>query len=456
LALSNVRCPNCQSPLSLRVEQLIDVERDPGAKARLLSGNLNRVRCPACGWEGQLATPLVYHDPAHELLLTYLPVEINLPKPEQERLIGQLINQAISQLPADRRKGYLFQPQAVLTTQGLVERVLQADGITREQLDEQRARVRLLEELLRTPADGLAAFAAQHDAELDEIFFQLATVSLQSAREERAARALSERMEGLLPLTTYGKRVLAREAEVRSAAESLSQLKEPLTREAVLELILQAPNEERQVTLASLARPALDYSFFQLLSDRIERVEGAEKERLSALRQRLLQTTQEVDAAQEARIAEAGAVLQALLQADDLDQALAQALPAVDDLFLSLLTANLQAAQQRGDAKTLGRLMEIDRRLREIIQDSLPAGLQLAQQVLDEPDEAAALRQIDQAGEALDPDFLNTLLSMAQRLEAAGDAEGAARLQRLHRHAVGASMRRQIAKGGAGPTTEAK
>jgi hypothetical protein len=445
LALSNVRCPNCQSPLSIRVEQLIDVERDPGAKARLLSGSLNRIRCPTCSWEGQLATPLVYHDPGHELLLTYMPVEINLPKAEQERLIGQLINQAITQLPAERRKGYLFQPQAVLTIQGLVERILGADGITREQLEEQRTRVRLLEDFLRTPPEGLAAFALQHDAELDEIFFQLATVSLRAARDERTARALSERLEQVLPLTSYGKRILAREAEVRSAAESLSQLKEPLTREAVLDLILQAPSEERQVTLASLARPALDYAFFQALSERIERADGSEKDRLAAIRQRLLQVTQEIDAAQEARVAEAGAVLQALLQAEDLDQALAQALPEVDDLFLSLLAANLQAAQQRGDPKTLERLTEIDRRLREMIHESLPPGLQLAQQVLDEPDETAAQRRIDEAGEALDEDFVNTLLSMAQRLESSGDGEGAARVQRLHRYAVGVSMRRKMA-----------
>jgi hypothetical protein len=54
----------------MRIEQLVDAESDPGSKARLLSGALNRVRCPVCSWEGQLAAPLVYHDPAHELLLT--------------------------------------------------------------------------------------------------------------------------------------------------------------------------------------------------------------------------------------------------------------------------------------------------------------------------------------------------------------------------------------------------
>jgi hypothetical protein len=380
-----------------------------------------------------------------------MPVEINLPKAEQERVTGQLINQAISHLPPERRKGYLFQPQAVLTLQGLVERILQADGVTREQLDEQRARVRLLEDLLRTPADGLPAFVAQHDAEMDEVFFQLASLTLQSARDARGAQAVSERLEQALALSSYGKRVLAREAEVRAAAESLSQIKEPLTREAVLDLIVQAPSEDRERALAGLARPALDYGFFQALSDRIEKAEGDEKTRLTGLRQRLLRVTQEIDAAQEARVADAAAILQGLVQADNLDEALAQSLPVVDDLFLSMLSANLQAAQQRGDEKTLARLEEIDRKLRQAIQQSLPPGLRLAQEVLDEEDEAAAVRRIDEAGETLDADFLNTLLSMSQRLEAAGDPDGAARVERLHRHGLGVSMRRQMAAGGTNP-----
>jgi hypothetical protein len=36
---------------------------------------------------------------------------------------------------------------------------------------------------------------------------------------------------------------------------------------------------------------------------------------------------------------------------------------------------------------------------------------------------------------------------MTQRLEASGDAEGAERVQRLHRYAVGSSMRKQMAGG---------
>ena len=81
------RCPNCSNPIQAQIMQLVDVGQDPSAKARLLSGSLNHVQCGVCGYQGQVATPMVYHDPEKELLLTFIPIEINMPKDEQEGAI---------------------------------------------------------------------------------------------------------------------------------------------------------------------------------------------------------------------------------------------------------------------------------------------------------------------------------------------------------------------------------
>ena len=97
-SMTQIQCPNCKAPITASIEQLIDVNKDPGAKARLLSGSINRMNCPSCGFEGQIATPLVYHDPEKELLLSFMPVELNIPKDEQERLIGKMINQVTEKL----------------------------------------------------------------------------------------------------------------------------------------------------------------------------------------------------------------------------------------------------------------------------------------------------------------------------------------------------------------------
>jgi len=445
--VSQVRCPNCRSPVQATIEQLVDVGQDSGAKARLLSGSLNRLRCPACGFEGQLATPLVYHDPAKELLLTYLPVELSLPKAEQEKVIGHLINQAIDRLPAEQRKAYLLQPQAVLTIPGLVERVLQADGITREQIDAQRTRLRVLEDLLRTPDEGLKAFVDAHDAELDDTFFQLATLSLQNARDPQAADRAARRLEAALALTSLGKRLQSQQAEIEAAVQSLNQAGKGLTREKLVDLMIAAPSPERIEALVGLTRPALDYEWFSLLSQRIDGAAGEAKTRLGLLREQLLDLTQRIDRAQEARAGQAAALLRSLLQAPDLAQALQAALPAIDDLFLGILGANLRAARDRGDEPTRQRLEEIDSRLRAIIQESLPPGLRLAQEALDLEDEDEARRRLEQSSESIDEEVLGALLGAAQRLEQAGDKDGADRVMRLHKAALGLSMRNRLRPG---------
>jgi hypothetical protein len=443
-AMTQVRCPNCKTPVQAALEQLIDVGEDPSAKARLLSGSLNMVRCPTCKFEGALAAPLVYHDPAKELLLTYVPVELGLKKDDQERMLGQLINQAVNRLPAEKRKAYLLQPQAILTPQGLVERVLAADGVTKEQLDAQRDRLRLFEDLLRTPEPEIKTFVEAHDAELNAEFFQLASLSLQATGEPRAREAAMTRLEQALELTSYGKRLEEQEAEVAAAAESLRQTGQELTRERLLELMIQAPGADRVLALAGLTRPALDYAFFQLLSDHIDTAQGDEKARLGMLRQQLLDFTQQLDKLQEARAAQSAAVLRSVLNAPDLDKALAGALPYIDDLFLGILEANLRAARERNDTATLQRLEEIDRKLREAVQRSMPAGLRLAQKVLDVDDEAQALSLLEAESSAIDDQFVSALLGAAQKLEEAGQADDSQRVRRLYRTALRLSMQTKM------------
>jgi hypothetical protein len=397
-----------------------------------------------CGFEGQLATPLVYHDPQKELLLTYLPVELNIPKDEQERLIGSLINRAIQNLVPEKRKAYLFQPQAVLTAAGMSERVLQADGITQEQMEAQRARLRLLEELLRQEPDQVAGFVTARDAQFDEPFFQLASLALTSTPEGNARQAGMQRLEEALSHTSVGKNLQAQEAEVRAAVESLRQVQDGLTREGLLRLFRDAPSPERIDALARLTRPALDYAFFQLLSEQGEASQEPEKARLVQLRDRLLDITQRLDRAEQARVAEAAAVLQSLVNAPDLDRALAQALPAVDELFLSLLEANLRAARERKDAALTARLEEIDRRVKNLIAESMPPGLRLAQAVLEAKGEAEAEALLAASPERIDEEFLSALLATAERLQQSDQLAEADRIRDLHRRAVRLSMRRKL------------
>ena len=285
-------CPNCRSPIHAQIQQLVDVGQDPGAKARLLSGSFNHIQCSVCGFDGAVAVPIVYHDPQHELLLTYVPLEASMPKNEQERIIGQMIKRVSDQLPLAERKGYLFQPQSILTMQGLVERVLEAEGISKEEIDAQRATMRLFEKVLTLPEEQIETFVEENDAELDATFFQIAGLALQSTGDRKAAEAMGARLEKIIEFSSFGKKLRAQEEALKEATKSLQALaEEGLTHETLLDQLVEAPDENRVVALVNLTRPALDYSFFQLITERIDQAQSEEKEHLTSLRQQILEIT---------------------------------------------------------------------------------------------------------------------------------------------------------------------
>jgi len=414
--VTQVRCPNCRNPIQAQVQQLIDVETEPSAKGRLLSGALNVVRCPVCGFEGQIPLPVVYHDPSKELLLTFVPMEAGLSKDDQERSVGNLIQKVLERLPAERRKAYLLQPQSVLTMQGMVDRILEADGVTKEDIENQRQKIRLFEQLLNTTEGDLEAFVSEHDDEIDDAFVQLASLALQSVGDERARQGASQRLEAAIAKSSFGKRLEEQQAELRAAVESLQEIGDGLTRENLLDLIVDAPNDSRLIALVNLTRQGLDYSFFQQLSERIDAAEGEEKARLESVRARVLEVTQQIDQVQQARAAESAALLEQLAEAEDLDQALKEVLPRIDELFLATLQANLAAAEKEEDSQAVERLTMIQDR-RDLLEAS---------------------------ADSIDDQFLNTLLSAVGRLEDGGDPAAAERVRKLHRQAMRISMRRKM------------
>jgi hypothetical protein len=442
---THIQCPNCKSPIQANIQQLIDVGHNPALKSHLLSGSFNRAQCPVCKFDGVIATPLVYHDPEHELLLTYIPVEVNMPKDEQERIIGQLINRLMDQLPAEQRKGYLFQPQSVLTMQGLIERVLETEGITKEDIEAQQAKMRLFEDLLRLPEDQLEAFVKDHDDEIDATFIQLVSLTLQSTPDPQAREAVGQRLAIILEHSTFGQRMKKQEDELKLATESLQTLsKEGLTRESLLQLFIDASSEERIVALTNLARPALDYSFFQTLSEQIESADGDESERLTKLRDQILGVTEEIDKIQEARATQAASLLKALIEAEDLEQAIAQATPYIDELFLGTLEANLRAAREGDETEIVGRLEQIQSRIEQLIKDAMPPSLKLTQELVETKDEEEAIALLESNSETIDENLLNGLMTSAEQLDGAGDQDSAEKLRRLYKHALKISMKAKM------------
>jgi hypothetical protein len=290
-----VQCPACGHRFNAPIVQIVDVGADPRLKERLLSGQLNVVTCPQCGSSGAMNGPLLYHDPAHDLLLSFVPMELGIAQDQREKLIGDLLRRLMDAIPPDARKGYLFNPSAVLTMDGLFQRILEAEGIPPEVLERQRRQGRLLSRLLAASDAELEALAREHDEELDEEFFQLLTSVIDRARragQDSEAQQIRLLRNRLLSISSWS----------REAGLTPQVLDRQEARLELLERFLAA-DEAQWPELAQANDGELDYQFFQLLTALIEGVDDESAERLTSLRTLLVELTsagKDVQASQEA------------------------------------------------------------------------------------------------------------------------------------------------------------
>ena len=447
---TRIPCPNCRQPIVAEINQLFDQNVDPTAKQRLLSGSFNQISCPVCGYQGMAATPIVYHDPEKELLLTYVPAEIGLPRDEQERVIGAHINQVIAKLAPEKRKGYLFQPQQMFTMQGMLERILQADGITKEMIDAQQKRLTLIQRLVNaTSPDAFAQIVQEEDALIDADFFGIFNRLLQvtaASGDQAGSKRLAEVQKQLLATTKFGQEIQSQSKEVEQALNDLRAAGDQLDREKLLQLVIDAPNEIRLNALVSLARPGFDYQFFQLLSDRIERARGDGRARLIKLRDEILDITRELDRQMAERLQASRQLLEEILKEENVEEAIEANLPAIDDFFVQEVNSALEAARARGDLERSAKIERVITVLKELSEAS--PDLSLVEELMSAPDDASRRIILDDNREEITPEFINTLTGIAAQIDTSEDKEMAEQFKSVYRQILRYSMEKNI--GGAG------
>lgn len=440
-----ITCPACGYRFSAPVMTIVDAGQRPDAKALFLSGQVNIAACPQCGNAGRLNTPLVYHDPDKELLLTYVPTELNLPEVEQQRIVGDLTNRVISALPAEKRKGYLLRPKSYLRLEAMIKDILEADGITPEMLEAQRARGELLERLLR--ADGeqaRQAIAQANDAQIDYEFLDLLSINIELAQRSQRPEIVSDLLalrEQVLEWTTLGQELAAREEAMVSLGLSPEGERREITREELLDKLIEAAvqggaaQSVKVETMIALGRPAIDYVFYQQLTDRIGAAEQAgDRERaatLIALRETILGETARLD--EEARQATQETVefLGQAMNSDDPHAFIRSHIQQVDSLFMSILSANLQAAEQAGQTEVVERLEMISDAVAALVLESQPPEIQFINRLLsaDYPEGTLALLQENRP--KIDDQLLDVMRLVAEDLGKNGREEAAQRMRQI-------------------------
>jgi Zn finger protein HypA/HybF involved in hydrogenase expression len=424
-----IQCPQCGQRYAAPVESLIDAAEAPDAKIRLLSGQLNVAPCPNCGSPNTISVPLVYHDPAKELLITYIPPELALPKTEQERVVGDLIRRVTSKIPQEAFKAYLLQPRGALTLQGLIDQVLAADGITPEILEAQREKMRLVETFLQASEEQLPQLVELHDDKIDTQFFQilalLAQRMLQQGRPDMAQQAL-EVQQRIVELSSTGQALLnqsmMQEQIVQQVAHDVRAFGQNAQRSDIVDLAIRyADSDAHLQALVGLIRPAFDHTTLQEITVRIGQATAAQRPALEAMRDRIVELTAMIDEQAQAALQQTVQILQAIINSPNPAEMIRQNIDLIDDTFMAVLTANIQEAERRGDSAGSAQLTEIYEVVVMALRENMQPELRFINDLLSAPSNTAVQTMITEHAHDFGPGLLAVVDAVENVVAAQGD-----------------------------------
>ncbi len=424
--MARITCPNCRRQFSAPVEQILDVEVDPLARSRLLSGQLNFVGCPHCGMGGGLDLPFLYYDPSKELALVYMPMEAGHNDMERQQLIGSLSRRLLNQLPREQRKGYLLNPQVFFSIESLVNRVLEAEGITPEIIEEQKAKAGLLMRLLETEtAEERSALIGENIALIDPAFFAMLQASISQAdmigRQDIVQRMIAL-MEQLIQETQVGRELAARSEAVRA-------LEQEPTREKLLELLVGSSDPLTRAALIGMGQNLVDYRFFQMITQRIEGAQDrAERARLEALRQELLDAREQLRQQMEAVVEERAKLLRNLLTTEQPELLARRHLDELDDIFFDLLGQAIEHSQEEGTAKEVEAYRKIWDLTTGLIRERIPPELLLLNEIAQASDREAIRQVLENNRQLVTPSLVEVLEQASQQLQEGGQQQAAGQL----------------------------
>jgi hypothetical protein len=362
-------------------------------------------------------------------------MEIGLQQAEQERIIGSLTQAVIKSIPTEQRKGYFFTPKQAFTLQGLIEMVLEADGITKEMLEARRQKVRLVETFLQSDPDQWAALAQQFDQTLDREFFEVITASAEAAiangRRDVADQLMALR-ETLLEHSTEGKQLLQSAQDQEQVIQEVANGLNALGKNATYESIVQFAVEQGQISdariqvIVGLARPLLNESFFSAFDAAIaaNSISGATAEQLTGIRDRFVELTKMVDESNQAIVDRAMETLNAILTAPDIDQGIAENIEAIDDTFLQVVSAGVEQAERQQDMITAARYKKVLEAVMQLLDQSAPPPVQFINQLLSLPTLSQAVQALTERAAEFGPELLQWLRQIQQQLIQSGGNPG--------------------------------
>lgn len=428
---TQVTCPNCQTPYPAQVFQLLDVGQEPQLVEYILSGQLNMAVCPSCGAGGQISTPMVYHDPAHELFMSFVPPEMNMDYVQREQIIGSMVRQIMDSTPQEKRRAYMLQPQTVLTYQTFIENILETQGITKEMIARQRAQSELLGKLANADSDVRDYLINENMPLLDEEFFAMLQQYIDMAaqmNEEAQMVKLTNLRAKLMMSTPAGKEIEKRQIALHAFARDVKAQGGGASAELLLKHVLLNQDDDAIIdALVMTGQSALRYEFFRQFSDEIEKREKAgdlvSAQRLTELRTRLVAVYDEIREQSNRMMAGAAETLKLIVEAEDMETAVIENFAQLDDAFMYFLIMRINQAEEGGNVEQLAQLRQIQELIAAAADAQVPPEIRLLNQMLEAPSDAEREQILDENPQMVSEEMLQVLDAVQQQVEQQGQAD---------------------------------
>lgn len=435
---TQITCPQCGAPVVADVYQVIDAARQPQLKQALMTGQLNVAQCQSCGWAGTVGTPMVYHDPAHELLMVFVPMEMNMGVQEREQVVGRLVRQVVDNTPPEQRRAYMLNPQQVLQWKTFVEKVLGTEGITPEMIQRQQRQMDLLQKLATVDKDVADVLLDDNKRLIDETFFAMLqqVVEALSRAPQGQAQAqlikLANLRARLMTTTEVGRRLEERNLAMH-ALNMDAQRAGGLTPALLAQHVARHKDNDAIVDgLVAAGQQALSYEFFEALSAEIDAAtDPADRRQLTNVRTRLVAMYDEMRAASDRILSEAQSTLDAILSAPDRQEAVFDNIEAIDDAFMMVLQAQLQEAHRAGDKVRAQALLDLQEELAQLAQDAMPPEVRLLNELLMAPSREEAQLLLEENADLVTPDFVEMMRGLAAELDAQGQTQLKRKLEQI-------------------------
>lgn len=177
-----------------------------------------------------------------------------------------------------------------------------------------------------------------------------------------------------------------------------------------------ADSEVRLTTLVSLIRTGLDYTFFQLLTDKINTFEGEKKAKLEAMREKLLGYVKEIDDQRQVQMQQTRKLLDAILTSPNPGEATKEHIEELDEYFMQLVDQELKNARAAADLNRIGKLQKITAVIEEA--SAPPPEIAFIEQLLELGSYDERMKLMQSKAEMVTPEFTQMLSGLIAQTEA--------------------------------------